>query len=96
MKCSTLALFILRSPQSQLNDSMKSYRIAMEWGFGTTTNLFKCLRDEDSKKYLLQPVGMYLPVAIILTNIHTCLYGSEVTKYFSSYPPDLKEYLRLK
>ena len=87
---------ILGSPEAKLNDSMKSYRIAVEWGFGNTTNYFKFIRDSDSKKYLLQPVGLYLPVATILINIHTCLYGSEVTKYFNSSPPDLEDYLEIE
>jgi hypothetical protein len=42
---------------------------------------------------LLSPVGLLYPVANILTNCHTCLYGSQTGSYFMLFPPRLEDYL---
>ena len=55
---------------------MSSVRIAVEWGFGKIMANFQYLNHEENLKVLHQPVGIYFPVANILTNCHTCLYGS--------------------
>lgn len=41
---------------------------------------------------LLVPVGRYFPVANILTNCYTTLYGSQTGDYFGLAPPSLEEY----
>ena len=61
------------SREARLNDRMKSVRIAVEWFFGKTSKMFKFTSDGDSKKFLRQPVGLYLPVAVLLSNLHTFL-----------------------
>ena len=38
-------------------------------------------------------MGLYYPVANILTNCHTCLYGSQSSLYFNLAPPVLEDYL---
>jgi len=42
---------------------------------------------------LLWQVGLYFPVANILTNCHTCLYHSQTGLYFGLDPPSLEDYL---
>ena len=44
-------------------------------------------------KVLLSPVGLYLGVGNVLTNMHTCLYGSIVNNAFGMEKPDLDEYM---
>lgn len=72
---------------------MTTLRISVEWGFAKIGNHFKFVRDADYKKVLLQPVGKFLPVAVLLANIHTCMYGSEFSIYFNCYPPSAQIYV---
>ena len=44
-------------------------------------------------KVLLQPVAKYYNVGALLTNCHTCLYGSVTSSFFDLEPPKLEEYL---
>jgi hypothetical protein len=47
-----------------------------------------------NQKVYLQPVEKYYTVAVLLTNCHTCIYGSETSSFFNLQPPALLEYLR--
>ena len=62
--------------QDRFNLVMSGVRIAVEWGFGKIMSNFQYLNHEENLKVLRQPVGIYYPVANILANCHTCLYGS--------------------
>ena len=44
----------------------------------------------DFKKILLQPVGKYFIVCALLTNCHTCLYGSTTSDFFGVQPSSLE------
>lgn len=72
---------------------MSSCRVSVEWGFGKIMGLFQFLNHEENLRVLHQPVGLYYPVANILANCHTCLYGSQTGDYFGLAPPQLEEYL---
>merc|ERR1719154_316414 len=61
------------------NRRMCRQRIAVEWGFAKLKNLFKMLTFKSNLKVRLSPVAMYFFVAIHLMNLHTCLYGSQVS-----------------
>ncbi|RPB06403.1 hypothetical protein P167DRAFT_561165 [Morchella conica CCBAS932] len=41
----------------------------------------------------LSAIGLEYRVAVILTNAHVCLYGSQVSSYFECEPPSLENYL---
>jgi len=79
--------------ERQFNNSMRKARIAVEWTFSKIVKEFAFLNFDKNLKIYLQPVGMYYLVAGILTNCHTCLYGSQTSKYFNCCPPNLEEYL---
>lgn len=79
--------------QVAFDSSMSSYRIAVEWGFGKVFTLFAWLDYRHAHSVLLSPVGLIYPVANILANCHTCLYGSQTGSYFSLLPPSLEAYL---
>jgi len=79
--------------QDRFNLVMSGVRIAVEWGFGKIMSNFQYLNHEENLKVLRQPVGIYYPVANILANCHTCLYGSITGDYFDLEPPDLNDYL---
>ena len=76
-----------------INAHMSSLRVSVEHGFGKINSLWQFLDYSRGLKIGLSPIGAYYMVAILLTNIHTCFRGSQVSKKFNCLPPDLQEYL---
>ena len=65
------------TPQQQdFNRAMSKVRVSVEWAFGKILQYFVYMDFKKNQKILLQPVGKYYLVAALLTNCHTCLYGS--------------------
>ncbi|KXS15640.1 hypothetical protein M427DRAFT_98749 [Gonapodya prolifera JEL478] len=62
--------------QAMHNADMSAVRIAIEQCFGKVLALFAWVDFKKNQKLLLQPLGLYYKVAVLLTNCHTCLYGS--------------------
>jgi len=83
----------LDAEEALFNVRMSSTRIANEWGFGKIKLLWAFLDFENGQKIYLNDVQKYWPVAQILTNCHTCLYGSQTSVYFNVLPPRLEDYL---
>jgi len=75
------------------NRRMCAVRISVEWGFAKIKNLFRMLNHKKNLKALMSPVAVYFFVGLHLTNIHSCLYGSEVASYFGVPPDKLEDYL---
>lgn len=71
---------------------MSAVRQVVEWGFGKTVALLAFLDFKKSQKIILQNVPQMYKVGTILTNCHTCLYGSQISMYFGLRPPSLQEY----
>ena len=78
--------------QTEFNSNMSKIRACVEWGFGKITNNFAFLNFHKNLKIRLQPVAKYYYVGAILTNAHTCLYGSQTGNCFGLEPPTLEEY----
>jgi hypothetical protein len=53
---------------------------------------FKFLNFSDNHKILLSPGGLFYMVAVLLTNAHTILHGSQTSQYFACPPPSLHNY----
>lgn len=83
----------LTSQRQICNKKMSRIRESVEWGFGKIIQQFAYLDFKKNLKIGLQQVGRYYLVGAILTNCHTCLYGSETSAYFACPPPTLEEYL---
>ncbi len=84
----------INTPERQVyNTLMSNSRVSVEWGFGKVCSLFSFVNYYANQKVFLQPLGPYFTMATIFTNIHTCLYGSEVSKFFGVDPPTVEEYL---
>lgn len=83
----------LTDQQQDFNRKMSKVRISVEWGFGKITQYFAYLNFHKNLKVLLQPVAKYYQVGALLTNCHTCLYGSVTGAYFDLGPPSLETYL---
>ena len=82
------------SPQEhEFNQRMSAVRLSVEWGLGKILQYFSYLDFKKNQKVLLQPVGKYYLVGTILTNCHTCLYGSQTSTFFNVSPPTLETYL---
>ena len=79
--------------QQEFNARMSPLRQAVEWGFGKIVREFAFLDFKKNNKLMLQDVSTMYTTAAILTNCHTCLYGSQTAMYFNIEPPSLDEYL---
>ena len=80
--------------ETQFNGNMSKVHACVEWGFGKISGNFAFLEFHKNLKACLQAVGKYYIVGAILTNAHTCLYGSQTGRYFLLEPPTLDQYFR--
>lgn len=80
--------------QRRFNERLNNLRRHVEFGFGKVLNLFPFYDYHKKSKILLQPVHKTYVVAAILTNCHTCLYGSQTSiELECAPPPELDVYL---
>ena len=79
--------------EHEFNSAMSAVRVTVEWTFGKIVQLFAYLDFKKNQKVLLQPVGKYYIVGALLTNCHTCLYGSWTSDFFGLTPPTVEVYL---
>lgn len=66
--------------------------MSVEWGFGKVINNWGFTNYAPNLSSHLSPVAIYFLVAVLLTNAHTCLHGSETSQYFGLSPPTLHKY----
>eukprot|EP00854_Cymbomonas_tetramitiformis_P009971 gene9971-11807_t len=85
----------LMPDKKALNKFMSSVREAVEWSFGKVLQYYAYLDFKKNMKLLLQPVSQYYKAGVLLSNMHTCLYGSTSSRYFDCDPPTLEEYLAM-
>ena len=85
---------IITREQQLFNQGMSKVRVSVEWTFGKVVQYFAFLDFKKNLKILLQPIGKYYSVGVILTNCHTCIYGSVTSSFFHVPPPDVQTYLR--
>ena len=83
----------LSSQENDFNKAMSSLRVSVEWTYGKLVQYFMYMDFIKNEKILLQPIGKYYLVDAILTNCHTCLYGSTTTTFFDVQLPSLETYL---
>ncbi|XP_061182302.1 uncharacterized protein LOC133190627 [Saccostrea echinata] len=84
---------VLSNQERIFNCRMSKLRSSVEWTFGKILSLFAFVDYKKNQKLFLQPVAKYYLVASLLTNCHTCLYGSVTSEYFNLPPPTLEEYM---
>eukprot|EP00732_Lithocolla_globosa_P006591 Lithocolla_globosa_v1_NODE_7752_length_904_cov_11.598351.p1 type:complete len:150 gc:universal NODE_7752_length_904_cov_11.598351:624-175(-) len=78
------------------NDFMAKVRIAIEWDYGTTANLYPFLHYKRNLHLLRHPnISKLYFVGTLLKNCHVCLYGSQTASYFGCRPPTLEEYMQM-
>lgn len=86
----------LTERQSRENGKKKRVRVAIEWNYGVTANLFRYLKNIQKLKVMNGgTVAKIYTVATILRNCHVMLYGGISSSYFDIRIPDdmLERYL---
>jgi DDE superfamily endonuclease len=83
----------LTEKQKEWNIRMSRVRVSVEWCFGKVLSLFPFVDFKKNLKIYLQPVGNIYRVAVLLTNMHTCVNGSVTTSFFGLQAPELEFYL---
>ena len=78
--------------QSTFNKEPSGVRITIEQLSGQTSKLWAGNRYKYSQQVGSSPVAAYYMVAVILTNVKTCV-DMKVAQYFSCKPPTPVEYL---
>lgn len=82
----------LSKEEQDFNTQMSKIRQCVEWSFGKLFNNWKYLKDSDNLKLQVSPISKYFLIAVLLTNAHTSIYGSQTSSYFQLPPPSLSEY----
>jgi nuclease HARBI1 len=83
----------LTEQQNEWNVRMSRVRISVEWCFGKELSFFPFVDFKTNLKIHLQPVGSIYSVAVLLTNMQTCMKGSVTTSFFGLKAPELEFYL---
>jgi hypothetical protein len=79
------------------NNAYKSVRIAIEWNYGATSNLFAYLKNLAKLRLMNNTVVVKIyTVATLLRNCHIMLYGGISSNYFGITMREnmLEKYLR--
>jgi hypothetical protein len=79
--------------QELFNSTMNRSRECVEWAFGKIIQYFAFLDFKKDLKVLLSPVAKYFIVGALLTNFHTCFYGSTTSSFFECSPPSISNYI---
>jgi hypothetical protein len=92
--------FLLSQEDIDEDKAASSIRVCVEHSFSKLINLFPYIDFHKGLKINEREVGKYMVIAALLTNLHTCLYGSQVCQQFSStneviLPPTLEEYMEV-
>ena len=77
---------IITREQQVFNQGMSKVCVSVEWAFGKVVQYFAFLDFKKHLKILLQPIGKYYAVGVIL-NCHTCIYGSVTSSFFMCHHP---------
>lgn len=85
----------LTPEQREFNKQMSNCRVSVEWCFGKVLSLFAFVDYKKNQRLFLQPLSKYFKMAVLLTNIHTCFYGSQTSVFFNVSPPNVEDYLRI-
>jgi hypothetical protein len=79
--------------EALFNNIMGVVRVTVEWTFSKLKSVPKLVGRGDSMMHLQQSnVDAHIKCAALITNMHTCLYGSNASMYFGVLPPTLEEY----
>jgi hypothetical protein len=75
------------------NAVMSRVRVAVEWSFEKVVQEFAFLDFDKNLKLYLSPIALWYKIGVLMTNCHTCLYGSQTGLFFQLQAPSLEWYL---
>jgi hypothetical protein len=76
------------------NHRMSQSRITVEWGYHMVLRSWTSLDFKRNLKIFKSPIGAYYAIAVLLTNIQSCLATyNDITLYAGTSPPSVEEYL---
>lgn len=79
--------------QALFNRAYSPGRVTVEWGFQKIVALYPYINHYPKLKLLRQDVGLMLPIALFLTNCHTCLMGDALSDVTGMDAPSLEDWL---
>jgi hypothetical protein len=88
-----LAQFSLPEDQQRWNAALSSVRIEVERAFRSVQQSWTYTAFGKGLRAGMQPVAAYFVIAILLTNVQTCLRGRERRNRFGLTPPTVESYL---
>lgn len=74
------------TPQQLWNTEMSRVRQSVEWGFANTVRLFSFLDFRRQMKIFQGKVGKYYIVGAFFANLHCCIYGNQISRFFGVLP----------
>ena len=77
----------------EFNADYSPGRVTVEWGFRKVVALYPYVDYSLKLKLLRQNVGLLLPMAVFLTNCHTCICGDAISDATGMEPPELEDWL---
>ena len=78
----------LTATERLFNESMKLPRLTVEWGFMRVTQLWPAFQRPAFLQVYRQPLGQMYAIAVLLTNLRTCMTGRNlISDFFSCAPP---------
>ncbi|RPB01523.1 hypothetical protein L873DRAFT_1609882, partial [Choiromyces venosus 120613-1] len=79
--------------QKLFNTWMSRYRVEVQHNFGKVVSLWSFIAFKNGLQIGHFPVGAYYSIAVLLTNLHTCSYCSQIYSQFKSAPLLVDSYL---
>lgn len=79
--------------QAVFNADMSPERVTVEWGFGKVVGLWPFFDVRSKMKVLRMNPATWIEVGFVVTNMHTCLYGSAVSRKYGFGRPNLAAYM---
>lgn len=73
---------------------MRGPRETVEWSFAKMLQLFSLLDSVRKLRLWSSAVCDWWLCGVVFANLHTCLYGSQVSSYFEAQPCTVDDYLR--
>ncbi|ETL78445.1 hypothetical protein L917_20751 [Phytophthora nicotianae] len=84
---------LLTEDEQEFSKRMSEVRVSVEWGFGKIVRYWAFVDFAKNQKLRLQRLGKMYAMAAFLSNVDTCVYGSQTSKFFGLAPLSLSEYL---
>ncbi|GMF62185.1 unnamed protein product [Phytophthora fragariaefolia] len=86
----------LSEDEQEFNKRTSAVRVSVEWGFGKIVRYWAFIDFSKNQKVYLQRLGKMYAVGAFLTNVHTCIHGSQTSSFFRMTPPTIQQYIGLE